>query len=350
MNIGGNMKADMDRSKRISKVMIRKKSQYFSLSMITTVVILGSHLQLHAQTNLEQGLRLEKEGKYIEAAKVYESMISHNPRDPAAHFHLGTLILRQFGDIDKATDHLEEAVKSDDGNGEYHFALHEAYVADILEASIFRRPFLAGRIKAQLELAVKCDPNCIPYRERLMGFYIRTPGIFGGSSSKGRLQADTIANIDSYSGLLAYAQIFVVDKKDQEAEGYFQKAIATRADDWRAYHRYGYYFMNKGEYDEAITQFKIYVQLAGDTANSYHSLGEGYQKKNMYDSAIALYQRALQIDSRFSPALYTLGQCYELKGKYAEAIRAYQGFILLTPFGSMAKDSREKIQELSDKK
>jgi len=201
-----------------------EKIRHVSVLIRTAIVILWSQVALHAQTNLNQGLRLEKERKYKEAAEVYKTIISQDRKDPVAYFRLGTLFLREFGDLDRAIDNLEQAVKRDGRNGEYHFVLSEAYAADFQQTGILRKLFIAGKIREELEVAVMCKPYSVPYREGLIQYYVFAPGLFGGSFSKAHLHADSISAIDQYAGLLAHAGIYAAEGDNRKAEEVFQMA------------------------------------------------------------------------------------------------------------------------------
>ena len=59
--------------------------------------------------------------------------------------------LFQLGDLDEAIEHGERAVELDEKNADYHFELGLLYAEDARDASIFRVPFVAGKVKEEFE-------------------------------------------------------------------------------------------------------------------------------------------------------------------------------------------------------
>ncbi|MBI3586983.1 MAG: tetratricopeptide repeat protein [Ignavibacteriales bacterium] len=302
-----------------------------------------------AQSTVKDALQFEKERNFEEAKKTYEKIIAGNNNDANAHVLLGKLLLHRFAEIEKATEHVEQAIALDEKNAEYHFFLSEVYTADFQEAGIFRKISLAGKIKNQLLLAVQYEPNNTDYQEGLMQYYVFAPGIMGGSYAKAREIADAIAKDDQYASVLAHAGIFSAEGNNQKAEEYFRKAIAMDPKDWRGYYRFGYHYYGKELYDQAIAEFKKYIEVAPDTADSYHSLGEAFLKAKRYDEAIEMFSKALTKDQWFAASVYRTAQCYEAKNNSEEALRAYQEYLKMESAGRRSETSKKKIEELARK-
>ncbi len=263
------------------------------------------------------------------------------------HFRLGLAYLNSPGSSEKAVEHLEKAATLNRGNAEYHFKLAEAYARDFSFANIFRKPFLAARVRDELELAVRFNPTSIEYREGLIQYYVMAPAILGGSYSRAREEANAMSANDQYFSLLAHANINAEEGDHQRATALFMRAIAMRPGHWIGYQRFGAYCVNIQEIDRAIEQFRMFVTLRPDTLASHENLASAFVRKRAYGEAIDSYVRALELDPSQSALLYRIAQLYEFKGSTNDAVTFYQKYLVSAPSGRLAEDARTRIAELS---
>lgn len=262
------------------------------------------------------------------------------------HYRLGLAYLGSPHSTEKAVLHLEKAAELARANAEYHFTLAQAYARDFSFANIFRKPFLAAKVRTQLELAVRYNPSSIPYREELINYYIVAPAFFGGSYVEARRQADVMAGYDMYYGLLAHANISAEMGHHERAVAEYRRAISLRPEAAEAYKRYGSYCLNTREYDQAILQFRKYVELTPNVADSHEALANAYVHKRMYEQAIASYLNALRLDKNRVPLMFRIAQLFEFMGLRADAIRYYEGYLSASPSGRLADDARLRMAEL----
>lgn len=262
-----------------------------------------------------------------------------------AHFTLGIVYLLEDENSERAVEHLEKAVAMDRQNAEYNFRLGQAYAAEFPNANMFRKPFIARRVKDQYELAVRFDPNNTAYREALIEYLTLAPAVLGGSYAAARRHADVLRTIDRYTGLLAHAGILAEEGDVARAESMYRQAIRLYPDRWQAYHRIGVFYMNVRQVDEAITSFKRHVELSPDTSLGYEHLGSAYVRKRMYDEAIAAYQRAFERNPRQTPLLFRIAQLYEFKGSLRESVRYYQQYLNVASPGPSADAARKRISD-----
>jgi len=264
-----------------------------------------------------------------------------------AFYQLGMDNLHEPSNSDRAIDHLEKAVSLDESNAEYHYMLAEAYMANYEYAGLVRMPFLAPKVKAQLELAVKCDPSSTVYREALVQYYVFAPGILGGSYQKAHEQANEIAKLDPYLGVLAHAGIFAEEGESDKAVTMYQKAIYSRPASWQAYFHFGEYHRARGEIDAAIVMFRKYVEVAPEQAESHYQLGRAYQMQRKYPETILSFQKAFALDPSRTPLVFRIAQLYEFMGQNDLAKEEYQRYLSMVPSGRAADDARVKIRALA---
>jgi tetratricopeptide (TPR) repeat protein len=232
------------------------------------------------------------------------------------------------------------------GNAEYHFKLAEAYAQDFSFSNIFRKPFLATRVRSELELAVKFGPSSIEFREGLIQYYVMAPALLGGSYARAREQANAIAAYDPYFSLLAHANISAEEGEHEKATALYMRAIAMRPDAWQAYQRFGNYCLNVQELDRAIQQFRTYVEIMPESTASHESLASAYVRKRMYTEAIAEYLKILEIDPNMTPLLFRVAQLHEFRGSPSDAISMYERYLQAAPAGRLVHDARVRIEEL----
>jgi tetratricopeptide (TPR) repeat protein len=284
--------------------------------------------------------------KPSEQKRFETEAIANDSRMADAFYRLGIANLHEPSNSDRAIEHLEKAVELDDSNAEYHYMLAEAYLENFQYAGLVRMPFIAPKVRTQLEMAVKCDPGSTVYREALVNYYVFAPAILGGSYRKAHEQANEISKLDSYVGMLAHAGVYAEEGESDKAVNLYKKAIYSRPSSWRAYHHFGNYYLSIHEIDAAITMFKKYVEVASDQAESYHQLGQAYQQKRMYDEAIAAFQNAVEKDPSRTPLVFRIAQLYEFRGNKELAREQYHRYLSMVPSGRAADDARVKIREL----
>lgn len=309
--------------------------------LVCSLLVFSAVQSAFGQPRVGRGLQ------FTDPKRYYEELLEKDSRNAGAHYHLGLEHLREPQNTEKAVEHLERAVELDGENAEYHYRLGEAYIADFTYASIFRKPFIAAKVKAQLEQAVQYDPGSIQYREALIEYYVCAPSILGGSFSKASQQAEFIAAVDPYLGTLARARISAEEGEPKNAVMLYKKAIRMHPQGWQAYQRFGIYYLNRRQVDEAIAMFKKYVEVAPINADSYLNLGRAYERKRMYDEAIASFQMAFERDQSLTHLVFRIAQLYEFKGSKREAVLFYQKYLGLVSAGRAADDARTKIRDLS---
>ncbi len=161
---------------------------------------------------------------------------------------------------------FEKAVSLDETNADYHFWLGRAVGFSIPNASVLRRPFLARRIKAEFERSVQLDPANIDSHEGLVMFYVRAPGIMGGSVAKARDQVAILATLSALRAHYSRAVIAVYGEKDRaRADSEYQAAVAENPDSLSPAITYADFLATNGRGGDAFAALDKY--LAGHPGN-----------------------------------------------------------------------------------
>jgi tetratricopeptide (TPR) repeat protein len=213
-------------------------------------------------------------------------------------------------------------------------------------AGIIKQAFLAPKIKNAFQRAVELNPNHIQARLGLAQYYMIAPSLMGGDETAGWKQIDEVVKLDQLQGRTARAGFLLRAKKNDEAENEYKILAVSLANDWRLWHRYGYFCMRMERYDDAIGHFKKYVELRPDTADSYHSLAEALFKKGSIDLAIVNLNKSLSLDKEYIPSIISLGEAYQAKGQKKEAKETYQRAIASAQNEYYKKQAETKLKEV----
>lgn len=168
------------------------------------------------------------------------------------------------GKADEAVKTFERAVKLNPQSAEGHMRLGSALGSVAQKVSLIRQPFVAKRIKAEFERAVELDPTLLAPREGLLQFYLRAPGIMGGSEAKAREQAIAIARLNPLRGHFAAATIANVTKDASGADKAYRAAASEFPDSLNAVTTYANYLLNNNRAEEAFPVLDRYLAKHAD--------------------------------------------------------------------------------------
>ena len=161
--------------------------------------------------------------------------------------------LLDSGRHDAAVKALEKAVALDGQSSRNRLLLAEALGAVVEKANVLRQPFLARRIKSELETARDLDPRGIDPHQGLLQYYLRAPAIAGGGVSKARGEAAEIAKINPLRGRFAYAQIARHERDSAGIERAYRTALAENPDSVPVYVSLAGYLFNTRRADDAFS-------------------------------------------------------------------------------------------------
>lgn len=174
------------------------------------------------------------ENRYVEAIERLSAMPEANDEAGQVSYYLAMAQLRR-GDIQEAGDSVEIAIDRDEANARFHALKGVIHTQQVQDAGLFGKMSLAGDIREAFERAVELAPDRVGYRQNLLGFYLHAPGIAGGSTARGRKQADAIAKLDKAAGNRAFLQVHLVEEEVDDATRRFERAVAAEPEDVAQY-------------------------------------------------------------------------------------------------------------------
>jgi tetratricopeptide (TPR) repeat protein len=248
----------------------------------------------------------------------------------------GRLALQQ-GDLAKAVDLIEQAVKLDPNNSDYHVRLGEAYGQQARQAIIFRQPILASKTRNEFETAVKLDSNNIDARIALVEYYVMAPGFMGGSIEKALVQAQEIKKRDALEGHRAYWRIYNAQNKKNEAHDEMVTAVREQPSSGKAHYYFALVLIGEKNYNAAETELETTLRLDPQCMPAYFRLGQiSVLASKNFDRGEEMLKKYLGYaptgdDPPLYRAHYVLGQIYEKQGRRADARQSYATSLKINP-------------------
>jgi len=117
--------------------------------------------------------------------------------------------------------------------------------------------------------------------------------------------------------------------------------------------RLAYLYFKKGQLNKGIAKLKQAISYQKNEKSMvplYTDLGNNYMRVRRYKSAEMAFKNALKINPKYVNAHYGLAGAYLLQNKLDEAQEELQKVIELAPDSQMAKNARNIIQKIAQKK
>jgi protein O-GlcNAc transferase len=238
---------------------------------------------MNISNSVQAAIEDYQNGNLKEAESICREILRIRPDDIYVLNLLGN-ILRDKGDVDKATECYKAAIKR---NTQYPGSYYN--LAKILHS--------AGKLDEAISYyrkAIELDPD-------FPGSYFYLGNVY---QEKGRLD---------------------------EAIRCYRKAIELDPKFPGLYVNLGNVYQEKGRLDEAINSYEGALSVDPDSAAALHNLGNAYQEKGQFGVAISNYKRALQIDPARADTYSSLGNAYFNQGKLEEAEGCFRHALEIKP-------------------
>ena len=117
-------------------------------------------------------------------------------------------------------------------------------------------------------------------------------------------------------------QLFVTQRKWDEAAAAYQKAIALNPKAGAAHNSLGYALLAQDKHDEAIAAFERYAEINPTEPNPADSLGEALLRAGRFAEAEAAFQRSLAISPGFWTAWEGIAKARAMRGDWPGSYQA----------------------------
>ena len=268
---------------------------------------------LHAETPRDAAVALYKAKHFPEARTAFTDLAAAEPKNAEYHYYLG-LIAERRNETDEAVNQLELATSLDPKNSDYFADLGDAYGSAAQKAGVFSKMGLAKKCQAALEKAVELNPDNLAARNGLVSYYRAAPSFVGGGMSKAYDQAEEIRKRDPLMGANVLGQLYIADKKFDEAFALFEDVLKKSPDHYLALYSIGRTSAQTGlRLDRGEACLRRCLELTpvkGDPgfAAVHWRLGNIAEKRQNPTAARVEYETALKIDPAFPQAKDSLAK------------------------------------------
>ena len=171
------------------------------MTCCSLIALLATHAlsSTNAEISLDRAIQLFNTKHYQESRPLLEQVVKSHPDNAIAHYYLGRLYL-YAGDYDKAISHCKMSVDIRPDIATHHFCLGRSYGEKARQAPFWMQALLAPKIRQAFEAVVTLDPDHREARVGLTHFYMRAPGIMGGSLIKAQEQAEQLIQLKDPRG------------------------------------------------------------------------------------------------------------------------------------------------------
>jgi tetratricopeptide (TPR) repeat protein len=125
-----------------------------------------------AQTTSE-GIKLFEAKQYKEALTCFESVVGKNKKDAEAWSYLAAIhVRRDFRDLDKAEDEIDEAIDINENVSRYHLIRGQVLGIKAQLSGMFKAAIVAPKVKSAFLRAVELDSKSVEARQGLFSYYL----------------------------------------------------------------------------------------------------------------------------------------------------------------------------------
>ena len=245
------------------------------------------------------------------AESAANALVAANPTEPEARALLGAVLVAK-GDADPAVEAYEKAAELAPTSSEYQRQLGDAYGFAAQKAGFFSKMTWAKKCAAAYEKAVELDPSNLEARSSVMTYYQQAPSMVGGGIDKAYAQAAEIKKLDATRGRIAYATLYVGEKKFAEAFTELGEVLKTEPNHYLALYQSGRASAISGQrIDEGMAALAKCLELTPTKGSPGHDAahwrrGNLYEKKGDKKAARADYEAALAVNPNFQQAIDSL--------------------------------------------
>ena len=300
-----------------------------------------------------QAIRLRKEGKYLEAAKLYERLTNSNlsTEDNAkATYWAGYCYYKEGLTnpvlFDKSVSVLKRLI-SDYSESSYAI---EAYYGLVLVYSDWAQ-ILSSESKWELVIttvdeAITKYTNSRDVRERGWLSRMRERKETAIQKLKPSPEPDPVPtptpkplptkerHVDQGYIHFGRGELKNAAQKARQAlktDSNYQRAHELLSEIKETYYGRGWTFFDEEQYDKAIDAFKNAINIESQFKDAHCHLGVIYIKKKEYTAAIKSLKQAISIDQNFKEAHFNLSLAYLRLGRFEESRNAANAVLRIDP-------------------
>lgn len=251
---------------------------------------------------------------------------------------------------DEAIENYKALVEANPKSAEYHYKYGGALGMKALSVSKLTALGMIGDVESSFLKAAELDPNHINARWALVEYYMKLPGILGGSKNKSLKYAYQLEQLSKVDGYLAKGYIFESDGEPEIAEKYYKLAINVGGSLW-CYDKLTTFYQKQKQPEKALANLEVAKEKYKRNALDYE-MGKIAAEYNIeLQKGVQCLQTYLK---NYSPeddvpkawANYRLSQIYAHKKNKQAALKYIDLALAESPKTKSFKDEKQKILKL----
>lgn len=241
----------------------------------------------------------------------------------------------------------KKATDLDENNADAHYWLGQAYGSMAQEAPIYKKFYYAKKCKREWEKAIHFNKKHIEARKMLISYHLQAPSIVGGDKGIAMDLANEINKLDVLQGYLAFGQIFISQKKYNEAEKEYQKAIEIDPSETDSYYHLSYLHQKQENYTKSKEILLEMLRVKPEEFGAYYQLGRIVllSGENLSEG-ITYFEKYLEQEENNKNLAFThwrIGEIYEKLNNKMGAKNEYNIALKLDPSNKQAKKALKKL-------
>lgn len=284
-------------------------------------------------------LDIYNSSQYVdEAITEYQRALETYMDSAEIYFKIGQALYFK-GDLDKAINYLNMAIKNDEKYAKAYYLLSETYVKKARFADAIVNAKKAIKYKAFRNSSAHYLLSNIYRISAFRDFKTSAKSKFEWLLSILTLPFDEHA-IKNVFRAFSYAKFIptlikgavkIHTREINDAIDIYIQALEDAPGFVPLYCLLGDIYRSVGQYDDAINEYKTAIWLDCLNITAYRHLCQTYEEQGDYDSAVEIYQKLIAIMPTMPEFHSNLANIYYLKGEVSEAISHYQAAITLNP-------------------
>jgi tetratricopeptide (TPR) repeat protein len=269
------------------------------------------------ELSLADGIALHRQGRLVEAERVYQDVLRQTPDDFDALHFLGVIAL-QTGRLDAGIELIAQSIALNPTNAAAHNNLGNGLLA----------------LNRHAEAVASYDKAIAQRTGFAETYYSRGNALMALHQPQAAVASYDAAIARKPDHANAYhrrgAALHELSRPEAAVES-FDKAIALQPDHADAYYHRGNAFRALHRHAEALVSFDRAIALQPDYADAYCNRGNALRDLSRPEEAIASYDRAAELRPDFAAAYSNRGLALQELNRHEAAIESYDKAIALQP-------------------
>lgn len=336
------MKPETEEIKKINKVYqkgdVQKAIELCQIGLQNDPTNADLHIRL-GDLYLAWHLDIYTSSQYVdEAITEYQRALETYMDSAEIYYKIGQALYYK-GDLDKAINYLNMALKKDEKYSKAYYMLAETYTK---KARFSDAIFNAKKSIKLKPLSNSCSHFLLfnlyklsAYKDWKMSLKSKFELFLSALTLP--FDAQALKNVSHFFSYFKFMPILMKGYYQIQTKGLSQaidiyiQAIEEAPGFVPLYCLLGDIYRSIGQYEDAITEYKAAIWLDSLNIPAYRHLCQTYEEQGDYDSAIDVYHKLITIMPNVPEFHSNLANIYYLKGETKDAISHYQAAITLNP-------------------